>query len=117
MATNGRLAFLYLRTLPETQRRDLLASVQLAESQIAPLRGPSAALCRGGLADFAGLDDKTPMKEVPTPPGHVGRTIEVQVDPAKLPPPYIPPAGWSAARAQARAKLPSMLQAMLDLKS
>jgi hypothetical protein len=78
-----RDAWKYLVARPATDREKTIATALRMERGIAPMRGDDEVLCGGGIQQMADAVEKNPgaTREVPTAPGHFGRTIEIQPNP------------------------------------
>jgi hypothetical protein len=105
------LAFLKAQS-PELKAR--IVDVALAlERQTAPLRKDDDFLCRDGLDQMlAGLTAGS-QREVPTPPGQVGKTIEVAAPPGYQPK-FLPAEKAAPIQAQARAELRANLLKLIE---
>ncbi|MES2988533.1 MAG: hypothetical protein EON93_18530 [Burkholderiales bacterium] len=110
-------SFAELKAMPLETRRMLLDFIPRAEQMTAKSRlrdGYDSFICRGGMMEMmTGLRAGAP-KEVPTPPGGIGRTFTI--DPGTgYKPPRADPEKAASQIAEARAKLPSVLANMLGL--
>lgn len=78
------------------------------EHLTAPWRGNDDFLCRGGVAELQSGVQKGTVREVPTPPGSVGKTMEVTPDPAYQPE-FVDRDIWKPKQDQIRATMPATL--------
>ena len=92
----------YLRALPAEEKNAVVAVAAALEGKTAPLRGDDDLLCRGGMSEYqAGLQRGT-QTEVPSPPGQVGRTVDVR-PPADWKPELVAPDVYKPEQAQLRS--------------
>jgi hypothetical protein len=111
MQQRQALAFLKAQS-PELKAK--IVDVALAlERQTAPLRKDDDLLCRDGLDQMlAGLTAGS-QREVPTPPGQVGKTIEVAAPPGYQPK-FVPAETAAPIQAKARAELRANLLKLVE---
>lgn len=99
----------FMRALPDDRRAFVLETAFRIEEKLADKRGDDDWICRAGLkAMMSALKRGTPAQTVPTPPGQIGTTIQVQPDPA-YEPVFRPRAEWEPEQ---RARRPEMRAAM-----
>lgn len=94
--------FAFLKSRPAELKEKLVAIAIAYEQRTAPIRKDDDVLCSGGMDQMrAGLERGT-SKEVPTPPGQVGKTVAV-TPPTDWVPKYLPPEAYTPKQTQARA--------------
>lgn len=105
-----------LQALPEAARLQLVQGVVDFEARTAAARpedGDAPFVCTGGLSSMiAGLEAGA-IKEVPTPPGMIGKTYAV--GDGKTSPQTVAPEVWRERQAKLRSELPVSLRAALKL--
>jgi hypothetical protein len=103
-------------TLSDEDKDKLLKTAVQMESLIAPKRTDEDFLCRGGLAEMQAAFAKygnDATREVPTPPGGIGKTMEVKKDP-DYKPEFLSKEVWSPKQAELRAKMPDILNNLVS---
>jgi hypothetical protein len=109
----------FRKTIPTLSDEDMDQLLKFAvemEGLTAPKRMDDDYLCRGGLTEIqAGLkkygDNAT--REVPTPPGGIGKTMETKTDP-DFKPEFLGKEAWSPQQAELRAKMPDILKNLVS---
>ena len=106
---------LFLASKPKEARDHVISNAVAMEKLLAPHREHNdELLCNGGmLAMMAGLMGGQ-QREVPTPPGHVGKTTDV-VPPAGWKPAFLAPEVYEPAKAKARDDLQKTVEAFVDV--
>lgn len=105
----------YIGSLPEAEREKVVTLAVALEAHTAAARtrsGDVEFLCRGGLEETQYNLQHGSAREVPTPAGQVGRTIELSGD-GKYKPSERPETEWRAEADKARASLRSDLSAFV----
>lgn len=105
--------FSFLKSRPAELKENLVTTALAFEKKTAPMRRDDDLLCRDGMDQMkAGLERGT-QREVPTPPGHIGRTVDV-TPPPDWAPKFVPPQTYvpiqSGARATMRETLLKLIQ-------
>jgi hypothetical protein len=86
------------------------------EGLTAPRRADDDFLCRNGLVEMQAAMTKygkDATREVPTPPGGVGKTMEVKTDP-DYKPEFLGTEVWSPKQAELRASMPDILSKLVS---
>lgn len=103
----------YGRSMPDNAKNAARTVSVKLEWATAPVRANDPVLCAGGLAQMqAGIAAGT-AKEVPTPPGGLGKTYEV-ARPADFQTRYLPEDQWKPEAEKRRAALPAMIDKLLE---
>jgi TPR repeat protein len=84
LSTWGKVTWSYMAALPLDQRTKIITDAEALEKRTAPLRKVDRLVCGGGIGEFK-TADFSKEKEVPTPPGGVGKTFDVPSDPNYMP--------------------------------
>ncbi len=104
----------YIATKPADLRARVVEVALALERRTAPLRREDDLICRGGLEEMqAGLKRGT-QREVRTPPGGFGRTVEVQ-PPANWNPTFVSPEIYRPLQDRARAGMKAALLKLVGL--
>lgn len=106
--------FRFLASKPKDVRDRVISNAVTMDRLLAPHRDHNDdCLCGAGMMGmFAGLMGGT-QREVATPPGGVGRTIEVSPPPAWKPA-YVAPEVYEPAKAKARADMQKTIEEFID---
>jgi hypothetical protein len=99
-------------TLSDEDMDQLLKFAVEMEGLIAPRRTNDDYLCRGGMTEINAALTKygdNGLREVPTPPGWIGKTMEMKIDP-DFKPEFLGKEVWLPKQAELRAKLPDILK-------
>lgn len=107
----GKTTWAYLASLPASEREKIISIALELERKTAPVRGNDRFVCGGGMSEWAQAD-LSRGKEVPTPPGGVGRTVLVPNNPDYVPELKLPPE-YEQQQANVRARLHDMIAAIL----
>jgi hypothetical protein len=110
---NNAPALAYLKAQPQEFKVKVVDAAIAMEKKTAPLRKLDDLLCRSGLEEMqAGLAaGKT--REVPTPPGQVGKTVEV-APPADFAPRLLTPQSYQPDQERARANMKAILLKLIQ---
>jgi hypothetical protein len=113
LVMNNAPALAYLKAQPQ-ELKDKIVNLAIAmEKKTASLRKLDDLLCRSGLEEMqAGLAaGKT--REVPTPPGQVGKSVEVEA-PADFAPRLLTPQSYQPDQERARANMKATLLKLIQ---
>jgi hypothetical protein len=110
---NNAPGLAYLKAQPQALKDKIVDLAIAMEKRTAPLRKLDDLLCRSGLEEMqAGLAaGKT--REVPTPPGQVGKTVEVE-PPADFAPRLLTPQSYLPDQERARANMKATLLKLIQ---
>jgi hypothetical protein len=109
----------FRKSIPALSDEDMDKLLKMAiqmEGLTAPMRNDDDYLCRGGLTEIqAGLKKygDNSLREVPTPPGGLGKTMEVKTDP-DFKPEFLAKDIWLPKQAEFRAKMPDILKNLVS---
>jgi hypothetical protein len=104
----------YLSRLPDDKKDLLIHKAISLEAKNARRRENDNYLCRFGLQEMqASMQKFGEGKEVPTQPGHIGKTVELPYDPT-FQPQFLPGAQWGQKQAEARTHFMSLLTSLTD---
>ncbi|MBV8745802.1 MAG: hypothetical protein JO134_12260 [Xanthobacteraceae bacterium] len=110
---NNAPALAYLKAQPQ-ELKDKVVDLAIAmEKKTAPLRKLDDLLCRSGLAEMQAGIAAGKTREVPTPPGQVGKTIEVD-PPADFAPRLLTPQSYLPDQERARANMRATLLKLIQ---
>jgi len=107
------------KSIPTLSDEDMDTTLKTAikiEGLTAPRRGDDDFLCRGGLAEMQAALTKygnDATREVPTPPGGIGKTMLVKNDP-DFKPEFLGKEVWSPKQAELRAEMPDILNNLVS---
>jgi hypothetical protein len=106
--------FRFLASKPKDVRDHVISNAVSMDRMLAPHREHNDdTLCNAGMtAMMSGLMSGQ-QREAPTPPGHIGKTIEVLPSPAWKPA-FVAPEIYEPAKAKARAELQQTVEAFVD---
>ena len=105
---NNAPALAYLKAQPQ-EFKDKVVDLAIAmEKKTAPLRKLDDLLCRSGLEEMQAGIAAGKTREVPTPPGQVGKTVEVD-PPADFAPRLLTPQSYLPDQERARANMKAIL--------
>jgi hypothetical protein len=98
------------------EEMDKLTKMAIQMEGLTAPRRDDDYLCRGGMTEIqSGLakygDNAT--REVPTPPGGIGKTMEIKTDP-DFKPEFLGKEVWSPKQAELRAKMPDILKNLVS---
>jgi hypothetical protein len=108
-----------VKSIPTFSDEDLDTIIKTAikiESFTAPRRADDDFLCRGGLAETQAALAKygnEASREVPTPPGRLGKTMEIRTDP-DYKPEFVGKETWEPKQAEFRASMPEILSKLVS---
>jgi hypothetical protein len=110
---NNAPALAYLKAQPQELKNKIVDLAIAMEKRTASLRKLDDLLCRSGLEEMqAGLAaGKT--RDVPTPPGQVGKSVEVQA-PADFAPRLLTPQSYLPDQERARANMKATLLKLIQ---
>ena len=113
LVMNNAPALSYLKAQSQELKAKIVDLAIAMEKKTAPLRKLDDLLCRSGLEEMqAGLAaGKT--REVPTPPGQVGKTVEVD-PPADFAPRLLTPQSYLPDQERARANMKATLLKLMQ---
>ena len=109
----------FKKSIPALSDEEMDKLIKMAiqmEGLTAPMRKDDDYLCRGGLTEIqAGLKKygDNSLREVPTPPGGVGKTMEVKTDP-DFKPEFLGKEAAASKQAELRAKMPDILKNLVS---
>lgn len=106
----------FIRSLSAEERQALTQIVVALESRTAAQRGASGDvdfLCRNGLEEMRYNMEHGTAREVPTPAGGIGRTVELYGD-GNYEPSVRPESEWRPEAMEARSSLPAELSTLIN---
>jgi len=106
----------FIAALSDEEMDTLLKTAVKMENSSAPRRTDDDFLCRGGMAEMTATLKKygdNATREVPTPPGGIGKTMEVKTDP-DFRPEFLGKELWSPKQAELRAQMPEILKNLVS---
>jgi hypothetical protein len=110
---NNAPALGYLKAQPQ-ELKDKVVDLAIAmEKKTAPLRKLDDLLCRSGLEEMQAGIAAGKTREVPTPPGQVGKTVEVD-PPADFAPRLLTPQSYLPDQEKARANMKATLLKLIQ---
>jgi hypothetical protein len=110
---NNAPALAYLKARPQ-EFKDKVVDLAIAmEKKTAPLRKLDDLLCRSGLEEMQAGITAGKTREVPTPPGQVGKTVEVEA-PADFAPRLLTPQSYLPDQERARANMKATLLKLIQ---
>ncbi len=110
---NNAPALAYLKAQPQ-EFKDKMVDLAIAmEKKTAPLRKLDDLLCRSGLEEMQAGIAAGKTREVPTPPGQVGKTVEVD-PPADFAPRLLTPQSYLPDQEKARANMKAILLKLIQ---
>jgi hypothetical protein len=110
---NNAPALAYLKAQPEEFKVKIVDLAIAMEKGTAPLRKLDDLLCRSGLEEMQAGIAAGKTREVPTPPGQVGKTVEVQ-PPADFAPRLLTPQSYLPDQEKARANMKAILLKLIQ---
>ena len=110
---NNAPALAYLKAQPEEFKVKIVDLAIAMEKGTAPLRKLDDLLCRSGLEEMQAGIAAGKTREVPTPPGQVGKTVEVQ-PPADFAPRLLTPQSYLPDQEKARANMKATLLKLIQ---
>jgi hypothetical protein len=105
---NNAPALAYLKAQPQELKAKIVDLAIAMEKKTAPLRKLDDLLCRSGLEEMQAGIAAGKTREVPTPSGQVGKTIEVE-PPADFAPRLLTPQSYLPDQEKARANMKATL--------
>jgi len=110
---NNAPALAYLKAQPQ-ELKDRVVDLAIAmEKKTAPLRKLDDLLCRSGLEEMQAGIMSGKTREVPTPPGQVGKSVEVEA-PADFAPRLLTPQSYLPDQERARANMKATLLKLIQ---
>ena len=110
---NNAPALAYLKAQPQELKNKVVDLAIAMEKKTAPLRKLDDLLCRSGLEEMQAGIAAGKTREVPTPPGQVGKTVEVD-PPADFAPRLLTPQSYLPDQEKARANMKSTLLKLIQ---
>ncbi len=110
---NNAPALAYLKAQPQEFKAKIVDLAIAMEKKTAPLRKLDDLLCRSGLEEMQAGIATGKTREVPTPPGQVGKTVEVQA-PADFAPRFLTPQSYLPDQEKARANMKATLLKLIQ---
>ena len=105
---NDAPALAYLKAQPQELKDKVVDLAITMEKKTAPLRKLDDLLCRSGLEEMQAGIAAGKTRDVPTPPGQVGKTVEVEA-PADFAPRLLTPQSYLPDQEKARANMKAIL--------
>jgi len=105
---NNAPALAYLKAQPPELKAKVVDLAIAMEKMTAPLRKLDDLLCRSGLEEMQAGIAAGKTREVPTPPGQIGKTVEVD-PPADFAPRLLTPQSYLPDQEKARANMKATL--------
>jgi len=103
----------YLKQLPQEWKTAVVNIALAFERKTANLRREDDLICRGGLEEYRVAMERGTQREVPTPAGHYGKTVDVR-PPADWMPSFVAPAVYQPLQETARANMRPMLLRVIE---
>jgi hypothetical protein len=110
---NNAPALAYLKALPQEFKAKVVDLAITMEKKTAPLRKLDDLLCRSGLEEMQAGIAAGKTRDVPTPPGQVGKTVEVEA-PADFAPRLLTPQSYLPDQERARANMKATLLKLIQ---
>jgi len=110
----GGPALAYLKTQSNEFVAHIVDNAIALEKKTVPLRKEDDLLCRDGLAQMKAGMERGKQHEVPTQPGHIGKTTEVE-PPPDWAPTFLPPEKYKPVQDKARAGIKSALLQLVQI--
>jgi len=110
---NNAPALAYLKAQPPEIKAKVVDLAIAMEKKTAPLRKLDDLLCRGGLEEMQAGIAAGKTREVPTPPGQVGKTVAVE-PPADFAPRLLTPQSYLPDQERARANMKATLLKLIQ---
>jgi len=110
---NNAPVLAYLKAQPQELKNKVVDLAIAMEKKTAPLRKLDDLLCRSGLEEMQAGIAAGKTREVPTPPGQVGKTVEVEA-PADFAPRYLTPQSYLPDQEKARANMKATLLKLIQ---
>jgi hypothetical protein len=107
-------ALAFLRKQSADFRERIVDAAIAMEQETASLRDDDDYICRGGMEQMRAGIEKGSRKEIPTPPGGVGRSIEVEA-PAGWSPSFVSPMVYLPLQDKHRAEMKDSLRKLVGL--
>lgn len=110
---NNAPALAYLKAQPQELKDKVVGLAIAMEKKTAPLRKLDDLLCRSGLEEMQAGIAAGKTREVPTAPGQVGKTVEVD-PPADFAPRLLTPQSYLPDQERARANMKATLLKLIQ---
>ncbi len=110
---NNAPALAYLKAQPQELKAKVVDLAIAMEKKTASLRKLDDLLCRGGLEEMQAGIAAGRTREVPTPPGQVGKSVEVD-PPADFAPRLLTPQSYLPDQERARANMKATLLKLIQ---
>ncbi len=110
---NNAPALAYLKAQPPELKNKVVDLAIAMEKKTASLRKLDDLLCRGGLEEMQAGIAAGKTREVPTPPGQVGKSVEVE-PPADFAPRLLTPQSYLPDQERARANMKAILLKLIQ---
>jgi hypothetical protein len=102
--TSRAAAFTFLKQQPPDLKSKIVDIAIALERKTSPLRKDDDLICRGGLEQIRAGLERGQQQQVPTPEGHIGKTIAV-TPPADWVPKFVAPDVYRPLQDKARATM------------
>jgi hypothetical protein len=111
--TKRPTTFAFLKNLPSEVKLKVIDLAIAMERKTAPMRKDDDLLCRDGLDQMKAGLERGAQQEVPTQPGHIGKTIAVTAPPDWVPK-FVSPAVYGPMQDKARSEMREKLLKIVE---